>query len=102
MITQLVKFTSALPEQEALTAARRRMPEYRAVPGLIQKIYLKFGEPDTYGGLMIWESPEALAAFRATELSRSVAETYSVVGVPEVMIGETLWLLREHAEVVPA
>ena len=48
---------------------------------------VEVNEPDTYAGIMIWESAEALAAFRETELSKTVTQAYAVDGAPEVEIG---------------
>lgn len=102
MIVQLVKFESGLTYEEAVRVAREREAAYRAVPGLIQKIYIRFGASNTYGGFMIWESAEALAAFRQTDLARTVPEVYATVGAPEVMVGETMFLLREADRLIPA
>jgi heme-degrading monooxygenase HmoA len=101
MITHLVKFTSTLSEAEVMQVARDREGAYRATPGLVQKVYIKFGAPKTYGGFMIWESAEALAAFRETELARSVPEAYGVDGVPEVLVGEGFMLLRDAEALIP-
>ena len=101
MIVQLVKFTSKLSEDEVTKVARDREQAYRDTPGLIQKFYIKFGAPDTYGGFLIWDSAESLAAFRDTELARTIPQAYGVIGTPEVTVGETMFLLRD-AELMPA
>lgn len=95
MIVQFVQFESSLPEAEALKIAEQRAPQYRAVPGLVQKYYLKLDKPNHYGGLLIWESAEAMAAFRQTELSKSVPSVYRVVGAPDIGVHEVFSLLRE-------
>lgn len=87
MIMHRVKFRSNLDRETLWKAARQREPEYRKVPGLLQKFYVEVNEPNTYAGIMIWESAEALAAFRETELSKTVTQAYAVDGAPEVEIG---------------
>jgi len=97
MIVQLVKFTSSLTEEECTRVAREREQAYRDTPGLIQKFYIKLGAPDTYAGFLVWDSAESLAAFRQTELARTIPEAYGVIGTPEITVGETMFLLNEGA-----
>lgn len=97
MIVQLVKFTSKLSEDDVTKVARDREQAYRDTPGLVQKFYIKFGAPDTYGGFLVWDSAESLAAFRQTELARTIPEAYGVIGAPEITVGETMFLLNEGA-----
>lgn len=94
MIVQFVQFETSLGEDRALAIAREREADYAATPGLLQKYYLKLGKPDHFGGLMIWESPEALRAFRESDLARSIPSAYGVVGAPDVDIYEMLFPLR--------
>jgi hypothetical protein len=94
MIIQNVKFESVLSEEEVLRRAEERTADYRAVPGLLQKYYVKLGEPNSYGGVLIWESMEALAAFKDTELSRTIPTTYGVKGAPSIEVIEVFDTLR--------
>ncbi len=66
--------------------ARNREGEYGKVPGLLQKFYVEFNEPNTYGGYLIWDSMASLAAFRETELSQTIAEAYGLDGTPDVEV----------------
>lgn len=88
MIMHRVKFRSNLDRESLWKVARERQPEYRKVPGLLQKFYVEMNEPNTYAGFMVWESAEALAAFRETELSKTVGQAYAVDGAPDVEIGQ--------------
>jgi heme-degrading monooxygenase HmoA len=97
MIIQTVKFESNLSETEVLRRADQRADDYRAVPGLVQKYYVKLDGPNQYGGVLLWESKEALAAFRDTELSRSIPETYGVKGAPSVEVIEVFDVLRSDS-----
>jgi len=95
MIVQFVQFETSLSEEEVMAAAEDRVPDYRATPGLIQKYYLKLGKPNHYGGFLIWESREAMLAFRETELAKTIATSYKVIGAPDVDIHEVLFPLRD-------
>jgi len=96
MIIQTVKFESQLPEEEVLRIAARRADDYRAVPGLVQKYYTKLDEPNHYAGVMLWASKEDLAAFRETELFRTVPTAYGVKGAPSVEVVEVFDVLRSE------
>jgi heme-degrading monooxygenase HmoA len=94
MFMQTVKFESNLPEEEVLRIADERADQYRAVPGLVQKYYVKLGKPNQFGGVMLWESKEALAAFRETDLCKTVPVAYGVKGAPAVEVIEVFDVLR--------
>ena len=110
MLLQIVQFESALTETGVVDAARERIEDYRAQPGLVQKYYLKFNRPNVYGGVMLWESPAnlaafrrgdyrgALAAFRETELARTVGQAYRTAGAPDVHVSEVLFPLRSGVD----
>ena len=95
MIAHRVKFRSNLDRETLWKVAREREPEYRKVPGLLQKFYIEMNEPDTYCGFMIWESKAALEAFLQTDLSRTVGQAYQVNGAPQVEIGNVEILLND-------
>lgn len=95
MIVQFVQFESTLSLEEAMDVAQSRAPEFRKVPGLVQKHYLKLGKPNHFGGFYIWESKEAMMAFRETELAKTIPAAYRVVSAPDVEIHEHLFSLRE-------
>jgi heme-degrading monooxygenase HmoA len=94
MLIQTVKFESTLPEEEVLRVANERADDYRAVPGLVQKYYVKLDQPNPYGGVLLWESKEALAAFRETELSKTIPTSYGVKGAPAVEVVGVFDVLR--------
>ncbi len=95
MIVQIVKFESGLSEDEALQVAEERVPRFRALPGLIQKYYVKLDQPNHYGGIYIWDSAESLAAYRASDLAASIPAAYKVVGAPTVDVHDALFSLRD-------
>lgn len=94
MLIQIVKFESALTEAECERVALERKPEYEAFPGLLQKYYVNRGN-NRYGGVMIWESPEALAKFRESDLAKSIGPSYGVIGTPDICVHEVMFPLRE-------
>ncbi len=95
MILQTVKFRTDLTEEELLRIAHERAPRFRAIPGLIQKYYVRRAGPGEYAGVYLWDSEESAAAFRASELALSIPEAYQVVGAPEMESGEVLFPLRD-------
>ena len=78
MFIHITRFTSRLPADEVRKRFQSRVAQYRQVPGLIQKYYLHYTETDEHGAVYVWESKEALAAFRASDLGRSIGDTYQV------------------------
>jgi len=98
MITQIVRFKSRLSNKEVEETYRARAPQYRALKGLIQKYYLSFPTSGEHGAVYLWESEEALKAFRASDLSRTIASAYQVEGEPDVRIGEIVMALRDEVK----
>lgn len=95
MIIQIVRFESELPEEAVLAVAHDRMAEFLALPGLIQKYYVKLPEPNMYGGVYIWDSLESLSAYRQSGLASSIPAAYRAKGAPTVEILDGLLQLRE-------
>ncbi|NNF11805.1 MAG: hypothetical protein HKN72_01175 [Gemmatimonadetes bacterium] len=95
MILQIVKLRSALSEDDLLDIARDRAPQFRAIPGLVQKYYVRRDGPGEFAGVYVWDSEESLAAFRETDLAKSIAAAYQVTEPPAIEISEVLFPLRE-------
>jgi len=51
MVIQIVKFQTTLSEEEVLAIAKERADQFRALPGLVQKYYVKLPQPNQYGGV---------------------------------------------------
>lgn len=94
MLLQLVQFESALSENEVLKVVDDRIDAYRAIPSLVQKFYLKSPQANHWGGAMLWENAEAMAAFRESELGQTIGPAYGVRGAPNVSVHEVLFPLR--------
>lgn len=101
MIIQFVQFETALTEEEVLAVAHERAPQFRAISGLVQKFYLKLNKPNHFGGFYIWESPEAMMAFKESDLAKTIPAAYRVVGAPDIDIHEMLFPLREEGRFQP-
>lgn len=95
MIVQVVKFTSALPDTEARRVMEERAPQYRAQPGLLQKYYVREAATGDLGGIYVWDSEASLRAFRESDLARTIAAAYQVVGQPSAQMFEVLFPLRD-------
>ena len=76
-----VRIKSELDPEELLRRVDERKPRFLEVPGLIQKIY---GRDETTGevcGIYFFENKESLAAFRETELARTIPSAYEATDV---------------------
>lgn len=93
----LVKFKSPLSIDEVMEIVHSRIDEFRALSGLRQKFYLQDAVTGEYGGLYLWESPEALSEYRESELRATIGEAYQTIGEPRVEVFNVLELLREGA-----
>ena len=98
MLFQTVRFDTTLDEDAFAAVARDRVPAFLEVPGLIQKFFVRFDGGKGFGGVYLWETREAMEAYRASELAASVGEAYEVVGETEVESAEVLLALREFPD----
>jgi hypothetical protein len=74
-----VRAKSGLAATDLEDRLLERRPRFLEVPGLLQKVY---GRDDATGavcGIYFFESREALAAFRETELAKTIPSAYEVV-----------------------
>ena len=59
-----------LSDDDVQEAFERRAERYRRVPGLVQKIYVRFRETGEFGAIYVWETEESLREFRERERPR--------------------------------
>jgi len=71
-----VRIKSGLGPEELERRALERRPRFKEVPGLIQKIYGRDESSGDVCGIYFFESKEALAAFRDTELAKTIPAAY--------------------------
>lgn len=91
----LVRFQTPLSEAELLEIANERADEFRALTGLIQKYYVHDPSTGQYGGLYLWESPQALDDYKKSELRASIASAYQAQGEPQLDVLKVLMPLRD-------
>lgn len=94
MFVLTVRMKSGLADEEMMRTAEARAPQFRALPGLVQKYYLKYPATGEVGAVYLWETREALEAFRASELARTIPEAYQTQGAPDLHVGEVILTLR--------
>ncbi len=88
-----VRVKSQLEADELERRMKERQPRFLEVPGLMQKIYGRDETSGAYCGVYFFEDRAALAAFRETELARTIPSAYEAVEVrPEAY--DALYLLR--------
>ena len=76
-----VRIKSNLEAKELEHRLNERKPRFLEVPGLLQKIY---GRDETTGdvcGIYFFENKETLAAFRDTELAKTIPTAYEAIDV---------------------
>src|SRR5215216_1793369 len=99
MVILFVKFRSAMSPAAVRDTMEARLPLFRAQPGLVQKYYAHEPTSGEWSGIYLWDSHEALTAFRASELARSIPAAYQVVGAPRTEVLEVLFPLRPEVPV---
>ena len=95
MIIQIIKLKTKLQEEELLRRAKDREQQFKALPGLLQKYYVKLDQSGEYGGIYVWDSPESLKSYRESDLAASIPEAYEIVEAPNIEILDVLFKLRE-------
>lgn len=96
MILQIIKLKSDLPEEELLKRAKERGPNFKSIPGLLQKYYVKTSREGIYGGVYVWDSIQSLKDYQGTELAKSIPSAYAIHEAPEVEIMDILFQLRNN------
>lgn len=94
-VMQIVRLKTKLSEEEMLKIAHEREPQFKAIPGLVQKYYIKLDTPGEFGGVYIWDSPESLQKFRQSELAATIAKAYQGVEPPSIEVAGILFQLRD-------
>jgi len=71
-----VRARSGLDPEELERRLLERKPRFREVPGLVQKIYGRDPLTGAVCGIYFFDSAQALAAFRESELAKTIASAY--------------------------
>ena len=91
-----VKAKSKLSLEEVTRVMESRMNEFRALEGLKQKYYVVEPSTGEIGGVYLWESVEALDAYRESALRATIAEAYQTEGEPRVEVLKVIAPLRDR------
>jgi hypothetical protein len=92
-VVLFVRVQSDLQFDELERRLLERKPVFLEVPGLIQKIYGRDPATGHVCGIYFFESREALAAFRETELAKTISDAYEATDVRREVF-EVLYPLR--------
>lgn len=90
----IVRFKSSLTPDELERRYKERLPQFRALPGLLQKYYLRGPAPDDWGGLYLWDSQESLDEFMESDLRKTIPDTYQFVEAPQIEAVNVIDVLR--------
>ena len=73
---------SRLSREELERRYKERMPQFRALPGLVQKYYSYDETTGTWAGIYLWDSEESLATYMDSDLCKSIAAAYELTEPP--------------------
>ncbi|MGE5274693.1 MAG: YdhR family protein [Verrucomicrobiota bacterium] len=102
MIVSLVRFKSRLDDEKVQAMFEERSNDYRAVPGLVEKLYLRLRDTGEFGAVYVWDSEEALNRFRETDLARTIPIAYQVEGAPTFEIADVRLVVQPDGVTGPA
>jgi len=95
-----VRVKSDLDPQELAQRMLERRPRFSEVPGLVQKIYGHNEATGDYCGIYFFEDNASLAAFRESELAKTIPSAYEATEVrPEIY--EVLYPLHPERGPLP-
>jgi len=77
----VVRIKSDVDPAELERRAIERRPEFQKIPGLIQKVYGRNEATGDWCGIYFFENKQALAAFRETELAKTIPTAYEATDV---------------------
>jgi heme-degrading monooxygenase HmoA len=96
MILQIIKLKSDLPEEELLKRAKERESNFKSIPGLLQKYYVKTNQEGEYGGVYIWDSIESQKSYQESDLAKSIPSAYAINKVPDIEFMDIIFQLRNN------
>jgi len=86
---------SNLPYDELERRYKERMPEFRDVPGLLQKYYSADESTGEWAGIYLWDSEESLQAYLESDLRKTIASAYELIQPPQVERFSIIDVLRK-------
>lgn len=94
MIIQFVKFKSELSQDQAEKVMKERAPQYRTIPGLIQKFYGVEKDTGELTGIYFWDSEDSIREFKQSELARTIPTAYKAASTPRIEFFDVALTLR--------
>ena len=94
MIVSLVRFKSRLSDDAVQATFEERADRYRHVPGLVEKIYVRYSDSGEFGAVYVWNSEQALMDFRQTELAKTLPEVYKVERAPSAELADVCLVIQ--------
>lgn len=94
MILQIIKLKSDLPEEKLLEKAKERESNFKTIPGLLQKYYVKTSNEGEYGGVYIWDSVQSLQRYQESDLAKSIPSAYAIKQAPNVELMDVIFQLK--------
>lgn len=88
---------SKLSFEEIERRYKERIPEFRAVEGLVQKYYSYDESTKEWAGIYLWSSEEALEAYLASDLRKTIGEAYELTAPPVIERFPIIDTLRPEA-----
>jgi heme-degrading monooxygenase HmoA len=86
---------SDLPWPELERRYKERMPQFREVPGLVQKYYSRNPQTGEVAGIYFWESEEALQAYLESDLRKTIPTAYELTEAPVIERFDLVDVLRD-------
>jgi hypothetical protein len=75
---------SKLSAAELEPRYKERMPEFRAIPGLVQKYYSYEESTGEWAGIYLWDNQESLDAYLESDLRKSIPSAYELTEPPRI------------------
>ena len=96
MVIQFVKLRSGMSDAEVRRVMDERTPEFRRVPGLLQKYFCRDSQTGEYPGVYLWDTEESMRQYRQSDFARGTAAAYQVEGQPRIEVLDVLFPLRSE------
>jgi len=93
----LILYKSALSVERVTELFAERATRYQAVPGLLQKFYVRDPLTGEVGGVYIFDSKESVERFRGSDLEKSIQTTYQFTERPSMRTLDVVQVLHERA-----
>ena len=94
-IMLIVRGKTVLKEEEMERRMKERTPLFKALPGLIQKYYIKTRNPGEFGGVYIWDSMESFKKYKESDLVKTIAASYELTEAPSTELIDIMFELRD-------